>query len=139
MKRALQIEPAGAAKCRLADGKPFTIGGLELLNRAFVVHLHEPDPEKGQLASRRFAPELDRAADRATAANVGGAERSGMMVVLNPVCVGWQRHGSNVSRPPGHRSAEMRSRIDGTLPKMTRPLMPSTVAIATGTAHASMF
>ena len=97
----LEVEPARAATCRLADGKPFTIGGLELLNRAVVVHLHEPDPEKGRLATRRFAPELDRAADRATAANVGGAERSGKVVGLNPVCVGWERHGSQRTAPPG--------------------------------------
>ena len=31
----------------------------------------------------------------------------------------------------------MRSRVDGTLPKMTTPLTDNTVAIATGTAHAA--
>ena len=41
----------------LADRTPFAIGGLELLNRAFSIHLYEADLEKGQLASVRFAPE----------------------------------------------------------------------------------
>ena len=37
-----------------------------------------------------------------------------------------------------HRSASMRSRVDGTLPKMTMPLMDNTVAIVPGTTHTLM-
>ena len=37
---------------------------------------------------------------------------------------------------PDHRSASMRSRIAGTLPKMTTPLMNNTVPIVAGTTHA---
>ena len=42
-----------------------------------------------------------------------------------------------VTGPPDHRSVSTRSRIRGTLPKMTRPLMDNTVPIATGTTHAA--
>ena len=79
-----------------ADRTPFAIGGQELLNCAVSIHLHEADLPERQLASRRLALELDRAADRASGAYIGGAERSGDVVWSSPVCVRWQRHTPNV-------------------------------------------
>lgn len=44
---------------------------------------------------------------------------------------------SESAMSPGYRSASMRSRVDGTLPKMMTALMNNTVPITTGTTHAA--
>ena len=76
----LEVEPARAVTRRLADRKPSGIGRLELLNRAVGIHIDEADLAEGRLASRRFALELDRAAEWAPRTNICGAERSGKVV-----------------------------------------------------------
>lgn len=92
----LQIEPAGAAKRRLANWPSFGTDWLELLDCAVGIHLHEADPVESQLASRRFALEPDRAAEWTSGTNVHSAERSWKVVRPNPVCIGWQRDVPNV-------------------------------------------
>src|SRR5215217_4479603 len=93
----LELVPGGPLTRRLADWAPFGIGRLELLNCRVGVHLHEPDPAEGRLASGRFALEQNRSAEWAPETDVSGAERSGKVVGPKPVCVGRQRHVSNVA------------------------------------------
>ena len=88
----LQHEPARALARRLAKRKASGNGRLKLLYRAVGIHLHETDLAEGQLASRPFALELDRAAEWAAGTDVRSAERSGKVVGPNPVGVRGLNH-----------------------------------------------